>query len=547
MLKHPQKRPLKWRLFGYMTALAALLLVTVVIGLVFIGKFGGTKKEVYGEMEIQLQVFARELDSHFDTLSYEAIRLSGELSAAITDVSGPDITALTDDSEAIRAVETAMFEPLRQKLLQSPCSGVFAILEATINTGVPGAADSRCGLYLQPCGSASADVDILLYRGISDVGREEGAMPHRKWRQEFAVSDVPGYRERIDAAVQSLAESLFITDAFLLPGTSERAVLLIAPILGDDGNTLGLCGFEINESYFKQQHAQATNLERLSCVFARREGGELLVETGLGAGSASGYYLPPTGTLSVAGEEETLQRFSGGGKEYVGAAHRITPFRDHEGFTVAALIPFADYRREAAANAVQLTILLLLAAFFALTCCLFFTKRFLKPVLAGLEMLKGETESEECPISIPEIDDLFRFLAAKDRAHEEAIHMLIQEKEEAVTDAARLETEREAAEMEVARLAYQRDKEIDPDDYARFLEGIKSLTPAEQNVFRHYLAGRSAKEIEEALSIKESTLRYHNRNIYQKLGVNSLKQMLRYAALMKQRRQEEEKAGRSAE
>ena len=35
-------------------------------------------------------------------------------------------------------------------------------------------------------------------------------------------------------------------------------------------------------------------------------------------------------------------------------------------------------------------------------------------------------------------------------------------------------------------------------------------------------------------SIKESTLRYHNQNIYGKLGVNSLKQLLRYAALMNQ-------------
>ena len=36
------------------------------------------------------------------------------------------------------------------------------------------------------------------------------------------------------------------------------------------------------------------------------------------------------------------------------------------------------------------------------------------------------------------------------------------------------------------------------------------------------------------VGIKESTLRYHNRNIYSKLGVNYLKQMLLYAALMKQ-------------
>ena len=46
-----------------------------------------------------------------------------------------------------------------------------------------------------------------------------------------------------------------------------------------------------------------------------------------------------------------------------------------------------------------------------------------------------------------------------------------------------------------------------------------------------YLAGKNAKDIIEATGIKESTLKFHNSNIYQKLGVSSRKQMLRYAAL----------------
>ena len=80
--------------------------------------------------------------------------------------------------------------------------------------------------------------------------------------------------------------------------------------------------------------------------------------------------------------------------------------------------------------------------------------------------------------------------------------------------------------------------EIDPDNYQRFLDGIHTLTPAEHRIFKHYLDGRTVKEILEIASIKESTLRYHNQNIYSKLGVNSLKQMLRYAALMRQEEHE---------
>ena len=41
------------------------------------------------------------------------------------------------------------------------------------------------------------------------------------------------------------------------------------------------------------------------------------------------------------------------------------------------------------------------------------------------------------------------------------------------------------------------------------------------------------KQIVELAGIKESTVRFHNRNIYSKLGVNSLKQLLMFAAIMK--------------
>ena len=57
------------------------------------------------------------------------------------------------------------------------------------------------------------------------------------------------------------------------------------------------------------------------------------------------------------------------------------------------------------------------------------------------------------------------------------------------------------------------------------------LTKSERNIFEMYLAGKTAKEIIEATGIKESTLKFHNSNIYEKLGVSSRKQMLRYAAL----------------
>ena len=59
-----------------------------------------------------------------------------------------------------------------------------------------------------------------------------------------------------------------------------------------------------------------------------------------------------------------------------------------------------------------------------------------------------------------------------------------------------------------------------------------TLTPKEREVFDLYLQGRKGKEIQEILNISQNTLKYHNKNIYDKLGVSSRKELLKYATLM---------------
>ena len=44
--------------------------------------------------------------------------------------------------------------------------------------------------------------------------------------------------------------------------------MFLLPLRGRDGTTYGLCGFEISESYFKQNFAQPTGFDRLSCLLA---------------------------------------------------------------------------------------------------------------------------------------------------------------------------------------------------------------------------------------------------------------------------------------
>ena len=103
------------------------------------------------------------------------------------------------------------------------------------------------------------------------------------------------------------------------------------------------------------------------------------------------------------------------------------------------------------------------------------------------------------------------------------------------------ETVREAAgpasEKESAEEAPAAEKPLD-ERCGFFLSQLPRLTPTERIIYDYYLEGMRAKEILTALNIKENTLKYHNRNIYGKLGVSSRKELLEIAEALKDRPQE---------
>ncbi len=59
-----------------------------------------------------------------------------------------------------------------------------------------------------------------------------------------------------------------------------------------------------------------------------------------------------------------------------------------------------------------------------------------------------------------------------------------------------------------------------------FRKGILTLTATEKMIFDLYIEGNGTKDVLAKMNIKENTLKYHNKNIYGKLGVSSRKQLL---------------------
>ena len=89
------------------------------------------------------------------------------------------------------------------------------------------------------------------------------------------------------------------------------------------------------------------------------------------------------------------------------------------------------------------------------------------------------------------------------------------------------------AQNYITHLADERMPEVDMDNFKVFIQCLHTLTLKERMIFDLYLEGKRAKEIMEIAGINQNTMKYHNKNIYSKLGGSSRKQLLEYAALMK--------------
>ena len=137
---------------------------------------------------------------------------------------------------------------------------------------------------------------------------------------------------------------------------------------------------------------------------------------------------------------------------------------------------------------------------------------------------------------------MFAFLEARDVAYEARLEELEQERQAAEANATQTQKDYETAlrqldlvQGELEQLTAAQHREIVLEEYEFFLCNLGTLTATEYKVYELYLAGKNAKQISELLGISENTLKYHNKNIYSKLGISSRKQMLRFAALKQHR------------
>ena len=538
--KLKQAQPsMRRRLFLYMGALAALLLAVLLVALLLLGQLKSPRAETEKALTFQMGAFRSDMASLWRNVSVMGIHLSQDMTAIIEEQTS-DFSSLNGDVAAVGDLQEAMLEPLCQYVRQTDCSGAFIMLGASLSSDP--AVDSHAGLYVQRSNAEHTTSDLLLYRGMADIGRQHRVMPHRKWAQEFCPADFPGLADQLEAASAPIERACRTTELLTLPGTTEQAILLTVPMIGADGTVYGLCGFSVNQTYFLAHHAQPTGIGSLACVLSDAAEG-LDVQRGLLTYPTGDFCFVPDELLEKRSLRGGLSAFVGTELSFVGISEPFTVAAGDEASPdLTVLIPKSDYDRALLKSRLEAAGVLMLLLFFAVSCCLFYTRRYLRPILRDIERLKDESGGTQMTF------DELQPVSARLRSHEQTITVLETEKldlqgqvEHMQSQVVDTQEQLDDSLAEIRRLAYLGKKDLDPADYQKFLEGYAKLSSKELEICAALAKGLSARQCAEQTGNALSTIDTYRKRVYGKTNIHRVRQLRLCYALMQLEQAEQDK------
>ena len=525
---------LRKRFLLYIVSAIATFLALAMVLLNLFGFINSANVQIMRDLDTWLANSADSIEHDCDELAACAISFSDQLESQIQSFlieHQLQFDDLRDNTRMLTDLQQRLYDIVYLNMQVAPASGTFYILNTTVNSASQTPLFN--GIYLKYVNLSSENTvnnDFALYRGSYTTGKEHSLTFHSGWnnenRTDFFEDCESVFSDGVHYALSSVVE---------IPETWENARYIYVPLRDRQDKIIGVCGFEISDLLFRLSHkTEAPRWGRLVCGLIDRHQGNYY-----GQFNSNRYQTGDANSrLRIISKADYMQ-FEFDRESCVGTARDI--FLGNDTFTVAMMMPQAQYQKFIRTGQLQNAVIFLILGTLTLVCCVIMSHKYVSPILKRIEQVKAREIGGD-PINIREIDDLFAFLEARDVAYEARLEELEQERQAAEANATQTQKDYEKAlrkldlvQGELEQLAAAQQREIVLEEYEFFLSNLGTLTATEYKVYELYLAGKNAKQIAELLGISENTLKYHNKNIYSKLGISSRKQMLRFAALKQHR------------
>lgn len=510
--------PLGIRLFLLLMVLVITIMLGVIAILIITGIFTAGISESETLVENELNHTAGAISRHFGELSVQALEFSKQLSQSIEKTSqqaGIPVTHLKDHPDKLEEIIAAQFDQAYLSLQKSKASGIFFILDATVNPQLKDSQYSRAGLYLknmEPNVISAFAPNIIVFRGFPSIGRTNSLSLDTQWKMEFNVRQAPYYYRPMEAArlhqELPLSRLYYWTPALTLSETSDEVMICSVPLIDSQGNVFGVCGMEVSGMFFKLSYMpHQTTFNRLFCLLAPQSGSTLNLSQSLVSGGYSvRSIIRDNSSLSITKNERSFYVYRQGNNCSFWGLH--TPVRLYpegsafagEKWIAAVLIPEEDLVASVTRLNVLLISLLSILVLLGIAASLFISQRFLRPISQGLAIIHSNDLNGAPLTKVPEIDNLISYLATRNQELYEGA----------------------------------REKNLSFSLLDEFVNNTAKLSPSERSVYEQYAKGYTAKEIAKNLCLSINTIKTHTKHIYTKLNINSREELLLYVNLLEE-------------
>lgn len=343
--------------------------------------------------------------------------------------------------------------------------------------------------------------DTVLFRGMKEVARKNRLELHNRWNKEFDTEKFPYYSEMQQFSPSRAVDSYLWSQKESLTGTWEHIIVLVVPVVGSQGEFYGICGVEISELYFQLANPSVdSKFGTIITLLTPQEQENLQLSKGVCGAERRGKFTGDSLRIKTA---KLFNTYSSEEKQYFGLSEEVSisssPL-DNTHWMVTVLLPAPQFHAYAARRKVTLVTVFAILLVLMLAMSVFLSHRYVRPITQQISAIQKGSIPHDAATGLPEIDELLRFL----------------------------QTRQQTTDSEGDRIP-EGIREI----FDKFIERTKTLTNAEYNILEYYIEGYQIMEIPDLAYISMSTVRRHNRSIYEKPGVASRDELMLYIDLLR--------------
>lgn len=565
-----ERRTLRSRFAMYLVTFFGILTSAVMVLLILSGFLNPLDHDLEKFMDYELNNRRQEFKKQMDNLAAHGINFSQQLSEAILWTMGQHnmtLQQLNGHPRILQDIQANSYDIVNDAMEKTACSGAFYLLHASVTPQKQGEQSTTYNsLYLKYANLYSENTlnnEICMFRGDYSVARAHNINLYSTWQLECRSGYFPEITALLQQDAPELSKSFIMTKVTPLEDSWEKGRLFLFPLLDNQGKVMGVCGYELSNLYYQLRSAPVSyqNTPMINALLDKDDNdtymGQLADESILGEWPL------------VAQEHGKYIRFSSSSTNYMG---KLLPVEiANSTHYLAIMLPENVHNEMLVISRIKAVSIFGLILLLYLLSGYLLNKKYVEPIVGDLQQLRSNPNQRPSS-DLQELDEVYRAWQSHDFQNKERLLSLEQEKsfaqqeyERAVNNLqsialqqqelqeqydqlqatlreqsrilsekmALLQKEKEEAERQYASAQYimkgyltKDAPPIDEESFSMFVNNIAQLTAKEKEIFDLYLAGLVPKEVTAKLNITDNTLKYHNKNIYSKLGIKSRKELL---------------------